>query len=131
LSEATSLTGIWHGLYSYPEYLEPVFFVATLISHAAHFSGSTHEAIAGRKGAPLQVFAEVNGTVDGQHVSFKKRYDGSSGWSHSLMYEGILMDEHNEIEGHWIFSNAWSGRFMMIRGPGVGESVVRKVYEVI
>lgn len=127
----TSLTGVWHGLYSYPDYLEPVFFVATLISHGPHFSGTTHEAITGRSRAPLQVFAMVEGEVDGLRVSFKKSYDGSTGWSHSLTYEGVLSADNSEIEGQWIFSNGWRGRFMMLRGTGISESVVRTVYEKV
>ncbi len=123
------LTGIWHGLYSYPEYLEPVFFVATLISHGSHFSGTTHEALVGRSSAPLSVFAAVDGSLDANHVSFRKTYDGSSGWTHSLMYHGQLNGDHTEIEGLWVFPDGWSGRFMMIRGTGLSESVVREVYE--
>jgi hypothetical protein len=123
------LTGIWHGLYSYPEYLEPVFYVATLISYGENFSGTTHEALVGRSGAPLTVFAGIDGSRTGAQVSFRKTYDGSSGWTHSLMYHGRLSGDHNEIEGLWIFPDGWSGRFMMIRGTGLSESVVREVYE--
>ena len=126
-----SLTGIWHGLYSYPQYLEPVFFVATVISHGEHFSGSTHEAQIGQSGAPLTAFATVEGVVDGAQVSFKKTYDGTGGWSHSLMYFGTLNADHTEIEGQWVFPDSWSGRFLMIKGAGLSESVVRKAYEKV
>ncbi len=123
------LTGIWHGLYSYPEYLEPVFFVATLISHGHHFSGTTHEAQMGQRGSPLTVFAAVDGVLDANQVSFKKTYDGSGGWSHALMYHGQLSEDRTEIEGLWVFPDSWTGRFMMIRGTGLSESVVREAYE--
>jgi hypothetical protein len=38
-----SLTGIWHGIYSYPIARAPVSFVATLIETASAVSGTTHE----------------------------------------------------------------------------------------
>jgi hypothetical protein len=131
MAKDRNLTGVWNGLYSYPKYLEPVFFVATLISHGDHFSGSTHEAVEGRSGAPLTLFASVDGVLDEGLVSFRKTYDGAGGWSHSLMYFGMLSADRNEIEGQWVLPAGWSGRFMMIRRTGVSESVVRRQYEKI
>ncbi len=125
------LTGIWHGLYSYPEYLDPVFFLATLIGHGDHFSGTIHEAQVGQSGAPLTIFAGVDGSVTNSHISFKKTYDGSGGWSHALMYHGQLSEDRSEIEGLWVFPDSWTGRFMMIRGTGLSESVVRTAYEKV
>jgi hypothetical protein len=123
-----SLTGIWNGLYSYPKFLEPVYFVATLISHGQGFSGSTHEAQYGAAQAPLVLFASVSGQLLNLQVSFLKTYDGSNGWSHSVSYEGQLNPERTEIEGSWTLPSNWTGRFLMIRGNGVEESVVRKAY---
>ncbi len=123
------LTGIWHGLYSYPRYLDPVYFVATLVSHGSGFSGSIHEAIAGKSGAPLKLFASVEGTSDGTAVSFTKRYDGGNDWSHAVNYNGLLNAEALEIEGEWNISGNWSGRFLMIRNPGTTESVIRREFE--
>src|SRR5260370_15074593 len=40
---AASLTGIWHGAYSYPIPRAPVSFVATLIETASAVSGTPHE----------------------------------------------------------------------------------------
>ena len=37
-----NLTGVWHGLYSYPDGVS-VSFVATLIESGSSLSGSTHE----------------------------------------------------------------------------------------
>lgn len=126
-----SLTGIWNGLYSYPKHLEPVFFVATLIAHGGRFSGTTHEAPIGRNGAPLTLFAIIDGELAGHQVNFKKTYDGSGGWSHSVMYSGDLSADRNEIEGEWTFPSQWSGRFLMIRGTGADESIIRTAYEKV
>ena len=37
-----NLTGVWHGLYTYPDGVS-VSFVATLIESGSSLSGSTHE----------------------------------------------------------------------------------------
>lgn len=124
-----TLTGIWHGLYSYPRFLEPVYFVATLISHGDSFSGSTHEAVNGERGAPLQLFASIEGTGEGTAISFTKRYDGSNEWHHAVSYEGMLSTDGLEIDGEWNIAGDWSGRFLMIRNPGATETVIRRAFE--
>ncbi len=125
----TSLTGIWHGLYSYPSFLQPVYFVATLIQHGQGFSGSIHEAVEGAAGAPLTVFASVDGSLSAPTLNFKKAYDGTGGWEHIVNYEGDLNADFNEIEGVWSIPASWSGRFLMIRGEGVTEQLARQIYE--
>jgi hypothetical protein len=125
----TSFNGIWHGLYSYPRYFEPVYFVATLVSFGSGFSGTTHEALIGARGAPLKAFATVDGAREGDYVSFLKSYDGSGGMRHSVNYGGTLRADENEIDGAWSIAGSWSGRFLMIRNRGASEAAVRKVYE--
>jgi hypothetical protein len=125
------LTGIWHGLYSYPRFYEPVYFVATLIAFGDTFSGTTHEAAEGRAGAPLKSFAQLEGNLTGQAISFVKTYDGSAGRNHAINYEGTLSGDGMEIEGTWQIPHQWSGRFLMIRNAGATEQVVRKVYETV
>jgi hypothetical protein len=126
-----SLTGIWHGLYSYPQHLQPVYFVATLISHGSGFSGSTHEALDGTQGSALTAFASVDGAVHGLGVAFEKTYDGSQGWIHAVHYEGVLNSGHDEVEGTWTLPGNWSGRFLMIRGTGLTETALRHAYETV
>jgi hypothetical protein len=125
---SVSLTGIWHGLYSYPSDLEPVYFVATLISFGTGFSGTTHEAIEGRSGARLQVFATVDGSFANPDVQFLKRYDAASHWTHAVNYAGVLSADGTEIEGRWRISGDWSGSFLMIRGARVSETVIRRAF---
>ncbi len=129
MSPKDNLTGVWHGLYSYPVAVEPVYFMATLISSGTMLSGMTHEAVKGRKGAPLTVFAALDGSRSGQAIEFIKTYDGTGGWRHSVRYEGTLNTEATEIEGFWMLSTGWIGRFLMIRSAGMTEEVARKVYE--
>jgi hypothetical protein len=131
MTDRASLTGQWQGLYSYPHYFEPVYFVATLVSLGAQFSGTTHEAAEGRAGAPLKSFALIDGALAGHAVSFSKTYDGSANRDHTISYEGTLSADGQEIEGTWVIPGDWSGRFLMIRNAGATEKVVREVYEKV
>jgi hypothetical protein len=123
-----SLTGVWHGLYSYPRYLEPVYFVATLIHGGTLFSGSIHEADIGRTGAPLSYFAYVSGNKHENAITFTKTYDGSGGRDHAVHYDGMINGDATEIEGTWSIEGDWGGRFLMIRSPGATETIARQVF---
>ena len=61
-SSAQSLTGVWHGIYSYPIARAPVSFVATLIESASAVTGTTHEPCA-VGGSPNDVlYATLSGS---------------------------------------------------------------------
>jgi hypothetical protein len=124
-----SLTGVWHGLYSYRAFREPVYFVATVIHSGSFLCGTTHESEVGETGAPLTLFAEIEGSLEGWSVAFRKTYDGSEGWTHAVNYEGTLSDDGLEIDGRWTIPGKDHGRFLMIRRRGTTEAVVRQVYE--
>jgi hypothetical protein len=125
-----SLTGIWHGLYSYPAELEPVYFVATLIDAGSSLHGMTHEAVVGRFGAPLEMHASLSGSRDGQAVTFTKTYaQRGEGFQNPVRYDGALNGDLTEIEGRWFIPGDWSGRFLMIRSSGADERAVRTVFE--
>jgi hypothetical protein len=131
MAERKNLTGVWHGLYSYERFREPVYFVATLIDGGSFVGGTTHESEIGERGAPLTLFASVEGTAAGQEVVFTKTYDGSGGWGHSVAYVGRLSADGMEIEGRWTIGRLAAGRFLMIRNAGVSESVVREAFEKV
>lgn len=126
-----NLTGVWHGLYTYPGQQQPVYFVATLIDSGSQISGMTHESEIGEFGAPLTLYAAISGARRGTSVSFVKSYDGSGGWDHSVAYEGSVNGEWTEIEGRWSIGGEATGKFLMIRTRGVTESVVRKAFEKV
>lgn len=128
---AENLTGVWHGLYSYEAFREPVYFVATLIDGGSFVCGTTHESEVGRRGAPLTLFAQVEGNRGGGDVVFTKTYDGSGGWDHSVAYVGRLGPDGAEIEGRWSIGRQAAGRFLMIRDSGVTESAVREAFEKV
>lgn len=131
-----SLTGVWHGLYTYPRELQPVYFMATLIQSGGHLSGTTHEAEKGEDGAPLALFAMIGGARSGASVVFSKTYDGSAGWTHDVAYDGRLDDAEDEIEGRWTIAPTaerpgLSGRFMMMRSSGASEKTARQAFEKV
>jgi hypothetical protein len=128
-----SLTGVWHGLYSYDVAMAPVYFVATLMSGGSWISGTSHEACNEIVGQALTLFANLDGTIEGSKINFVKTYDGSGGWDHSVPYSGTLSPDATEIEGTWQIVEAGYapvyGRFLMIRSSGASEALVREVYE--
>jgi hypothetical protein len=128
--EAHNLTGVWHGLYTYPGG-ESVPFVATLIDAGASLSGSTYETCATLDRARSTLFAMLWGVRSGRSVNFTKNYDGSAGWTHSVAYDGALNADATEIEGDWTIDHALSGRFLMIRAPGREAVVERRVAETV
>ena len=127
MTGSSSLTGVWHGLYTYQD-LGSVYFVATIIESGAWLAGSTHESEVGVSGAPLTLFAGLEGAGQEQRVHFVKTYDGTGGWSHSVAYDGMLSAEATEIEGGWAIGLEASGRFLMIRSAGANESVIRRAF---
>lgn len=130
VKQRDNLTGVWHGLYSYPAELEPVYFVATLIDAGSSLHGMTHEALVGRRGAPLEMHASLRGAREGTSVSFTKTYEQrGDGFQNPVRYDGQLNGDATEIEGRWFIPGDWSGRFLMIRSSGADEKAVRGVYE--
>jgi hypothetical protein len=134
MTQATSsLTGIWHGLYSHAVAFDPVYFVATLLSAGSWISGTSHEAETGQFGEPTTLFASLDGTRAQFQIDFTKTYDGTGGWSHCVKYSGTLSPDGTEIEGTWLVVEAdgrpFTGRFLMIRSSGATEAAVRRAYQ--
>jgi len=128
---ASSLTGLWHGQYSYPSAaLSPVPFVATLIQTDEWLGGSiTERADAGLlKGRRL--YAAISGRRLGNSVRFIKSYEAKSGPYLTVAYEGSISEDGLEIDGLWTASG-WSGRFLMIRSAGAPVSVAKTVSETV
>jgi hypothetical protein len=119
------LTGIWNGLYTYPDG-RSTSFVATLIDSGGALSGTTHEP--GGLGGTL--YASVAGSRNDSAVGFTKTYD-RPGLLHRepIIYEGSLNGDATEIEGRWTIQKVWSGKFMMVRSGGQAAKVERKVFE--
>ena len=127
-NEGEDLTGVWNGLYSYPDGLS-VTFVATLIESGGLLSGTTHEPCVGVGAPGVTLYASLAGGRDGHAVHFRKTYDGSVPGYRTVDYAGTLNTEATEIEGRWTVPGVWSGKFMMIRPRRTEATTERKVSE--
>ena len=119
-----SLTGVWHGLYTYANGAT-VSFVATLIESGSSLTGSTHEpSMLGGGGTANAMLA---GSRDARAVAFVKTYAcGGPIYSNPVHYDGTLNGDATEIEGRWSIRPILSGKFMMIRSTGKAEAVERR-----
>jgi hypothetical protein len=124
-----SLTGVWQGLYTYPNG-PAVSFVATLIDSGGTLSGSTHEPHRFRSARTISAMLE--GTRDGRAVSFLKTYqDAGLLYAARIKYQGTLSSDATEIEGRWTIWNVLSGKFMMIRSAGKAAEVEHTQAETV
>jgi hypothetical protein len=112
--DARNLTGVWQGLYTYPNG-QSVSFVATLIDSAGALSGSTHEPGAHGDASSGTLYATLAGQRSGSAVTFRKTYEGKRPRYRAVDYAGTLNADATEIEGRWMIPGVWSGKFMMIR----------------
>lgn len=130
-----SLTGVWHGLYTYasqPQMPES-HFVCVLIDAGGHLSGTIHEVMNHYRKPPT----DENAIVEGEHrdgqVEFVKTYDGSGRLSHKVRYSGRLNGSREEIEGNWYLRSlfrTYSGRFLMIRRRDEGQELRETTEEI-
>lgn len=123
-----NLTGVWNGLYTYPDGRSTAF-VATLIESGGALSGTTHEP--GTVGADLgaTLYASLAGARHDSSVGFTKTYDRADDFHRSpIVYQGALNGDGTEIEGRWTIAKVWSGKFLMIRSPGQAEKAERKAF---
>ena len=128
---AQSLTGIWNGLYTYPDG-RSTSFVATLIEAGASLSGTVHEPGTHGESASATLFASLSGTRHDSSVAFTKTYDRPDIHHRSpILYEGALSGDGTEIEGRWTIVGVWSGKFLMIRSPGRTVHAERKEVEKV
>lgn len=119
---SVNLTGIWHG--SYRDSNVDCGFVAALLHSGSALHGTIHDDYAVWN---LALNATVSGAVDGGLVAFTKTYDGSNGWSHTVRYQGEVVDDGSEIRGTWSIPPSWdalggTGAFLMIRRRNVANA---------
>jgi hypothetical protein len=130
-ADARSLTGIWNGLYTYPDG-RSTSFVATLIEAGGTLCGTTHEPSTQPSSPGATLFANLTGSRRGSAVTFTKTYDSPDLMHRSpILYVGALNADTTEIEGRWTIASVWSGKFLMIRSAGQEVKVARKALERI
>lgn len=127
-SSTHNLTGVWQGLYTYPRKLQRVLFGAMLIETASWVTGSTHEQHY-RTSETLSAILE--GRRNGNAIAFSKTYEGQVKGYGVVHYDGTINADATEIEGRWLISTSWAGKFLMIRATGKTQVVERKAFERI
>jgi hypothetical protein len=121
------LTGIWNGLYTYPDG-KSVAFVATLIESGSSLSGTTHE----RGLLGNTAYATLAGSRQECAVSFIKKYEKHRFlYKNPVVYEGTLSSDGTEIEGRWAIGKILSGKFLMIRSPSQTANAETKLSEPV
>jgi len=120
----SSLTGVWHGLYTYASHphMPESHFVCILIDNGGRLSGTVHETMNRYRAAPSEASAIVDGAHYRGNVTFLKTYDGTAGVTHSVSYAGVLSGDGEEVEGDWRIDSrygATNGHFLMIRKRGL------------
>jgi hypothetical protein len=126
LDEAADLSGVWHGVYSYPggSNRQPVSFVAVLTDVVGSVGGTTEEAVGKRT-----LTATVQGRRAGRAITFLKLYDADLRNYDTVAYDGRVSGDGEEIEGTWTVPSGWSGSFLMIRSGSLTAAVERVASE--
>jgi len=125
-SSPLNLTGVWHGLYSYPVAMPSVPFVATLSDQGGWFDGTTEEI--GGVGDTVGRTLTAN-LQSGRSITMLKIYHGPSAYYDSVHYAGDLNEDGTEISGTWRVAANWSGTFLMIRQRAVATALSREAAE--
>jgi hypothetical protein len=128
---AVDLSGVWHGLYSYPRNRDPVSFVATLTEGNSWLTGATQETGVVGDARGLTISATLQGRRTGRSVTWLKTYDRSYRLYDAVHYAGNVSADGTEIEGRWTIPGSWSGKFLMIRSGGLAAALTQDVTEKV
>lgn len=120
---AISLTGRWHGRYTYLDGGEGESFICDLIELGDSLTGTTFEVSDFGDDHQGRRSATITGSRNGAHVSFVKHYVPGHGHEQPIYYTGDVNDDATEIDGTWLISRLAFGRFLMIRGTALPEPV--------
>lgn len=109
-----NLSGVWLGIFNYPEDLPATSFRATLTDTGGRLGGTIEEidavVVVGR-----HLASAVDGTRSGRAVRFTKFYAPVRDGYDAVVYEGSVSAEGDEIVGTWQVPGAWGGSFIMTR----------------
>jgi hypothetical protein len=132
VTDETSITGVWDGLYSYPRLRKPVPFLAVVLDLSGILSGTTQEEPKEGLGAGMTLNAEIAGARHDSSVSFTKTYlDAPSTDVRPIVYDGALSADGTEIEGRWTIAGLLSGKFLMIRSGSMAIEQAERKFERI
>jgi len=114
VADATNLSGLWLGSFSYPGGWAPATpFMATIVDRDGSLDGSTIEPnTMGSGGESLE--AVIAGSRAGVAVDFTKTYDGASDAAHAVDYVGRVSIDGMTVSGVWSLEGM-DGTFEMYR----------------
>lgn len=118
-----NLTGVWEGLYNWPNGRPPTPFTAVIIDTAGSLSGSVHEIAQGGPFDGRELTAMLSGTRSGRQVCFSKSYEPKPVRFKLVTYDGELNPDATEIDGSWTIKGLMSERFLLIRSRRPAERV--------
>lgn len=99
---AVEIAGTWTGMYFFQDGRPPVRLTVTLSQSATNagvWGHSVEPNTFNKKGGELK--ANLRGHLVENYISFIKTYDGSNGYSHSVLYSGTVSANGNTISGKW------------------------------
>jgi hypothetical protein len=131
MSKLLSLTGHWHGRYTYLDGGEGEAFEAHLVELSDVLTGTTSEKSNLHDGFEGVRRATLSGSRNGSIVSFVKHYLQGQGHDEPIKYDGEVNDDATEIEGIWRIDRAAFGRFLMIRDLAIPKAVEAKIEEKV
>ena len=104
----------FEGVYAYDDERPPVHFTMWLSIKGKTIKGRIEEPATFGDGTSDKLYANFTGTLFGDKVSFKKKYDGTGGQSHSVPYRGTLdgktifgVWKMNGQSGTWYATSTW------------------------
>ena len=98
------LSGRWSGRYFYrrPQNgVTDVPFEMKLSVSQSRIGGSIVEPNTFGDSSSRNLYADFEGRIIGNRVRWRKRYDGTGGVSHDVVYSGVLDRSANRISGQW------------------------------
>jgi hypothetical protein len=99
----------YKGFYYYPDNRKAVPFTMDLrIDGAGEVTGRAKEPATFGNGTSSYLYANIVGSIDGNHVFFTKTYDGTGGVTHSVQYQGTI-DRDGSISGSWRIGDVGGG----------------------
>jgi hypothetical protein len=130
MSQDKSITGRWHGRYTYLDGGEGEAFEADLIESQDAIIGTTTEAST-FYGLKATRKATISGSRNGSIVSFVKHYARGHAHDQPIKYDGEVNDDATEIEGIWRIDRSAFGRFLMIRDLALPSAIEVKAEEEV
>ncbi|MCG8441891.1 MAG: hypothetical protein MI723_08785, partial [Caulobacterales bacterium] len=79
----------------------PVRFTLDVTAEGGRLSGRIAEPNTFGSADALNLYAAIEGRIEGEDVLFVKTYDGSGGQTHSVTYQGRMNADGSQITGAW------------------------------